>query len=805
MANGNNGNLGGKNLLVVNTGSVKKKFIFQELKKLGLNILVLNKEKNWAQSYADHWIIADNYNHPESIEAIKDYLAANKIKLDGAITFWEDDIPLLAKICREFKLAGNSLETATNTRDKFRMQEILRQSGLCHIRQRLVRTWADLKKATEEIAFPAVLKPIYGADSQFVVQVNNEKEAEDAYDYVLKNCTPDYDPIFKYNKRLFVYQEYIAGQEFSLECYCQHGVPHVIGIHEKTAMDLPFFMETGDYLPPRIGSAEEAELIKVTESALIILGVRDSLAHVEVKLSKDGPKIIEIASRMGGDYTRENIWQVYNFDLIKTGCEIALKVNSPAHHKEAKKYVIGKFFIPKSSGIITKIIGFEEIKKHEQVLDYFLSKKVGDSVLVPPDGYENIGWVIVGGTSYTDAERAMAYIFERVDIEIAPFKSYSSFGRTQRKDRFSSALLTKNALARSAKIEHIRSVSDEELKNLHIGVACNLYDESGNDVERDLTSVGKNIEKTLLEKGYRVTFFDFNDFGKTIDDLKESDVDLVFNVCERINNSSLLEPHVASTLDILQIPYTGSNPFTLAMCIDKIRVKILLNYHNIPTPKWDYAYSLEDKIRDDLRYPLIVKPANTDNSIGITNDSVVTNKKELDRQLEYIIEELDSPALIEEYIEGDEYDVTIIGNDEDDLKVLPLSRSIFKEMPEGFWHIYPYDAKWTENPAYQAIISQQPPKNISKRLESLLTEMALDTYNILDCHDYGRVEIRVDDNDNPYVLELNPNPSINIGDCVPGSAELIGMDYGRFLEEIIKMTIKRYKDRPPYYHLQTSF
>ncbi|MFA4941552.1 MAG: ATP-grasp domain-containing protein, partial [Patescibacteria group bacterium] len=213
------------------------------------------------------------------------------------------------------------------------------------------------------------------------------------------------------------------------------------------------------------------------------------------------------------------------------------------------------------------------------------------------------------------------------------------------------------------------------------------------------------------------------------------------------------------------------------------------------------------KIDESLKYPLIVKPANSDNSIGITNNSVVTNRQELERQIKEVTETLDQPALVEEYIEGDEYDVSILGSEEDDLRVLPLSRSIFDKMPAGYWHIYPFDAKWTDNPAYksgESIIVQRPAKNISKKLESLLTEIALDTYNILDCHDYGRVEIRVDKNGNPYVLELNPNPSIDIGDCVSAAAEFIGMNYGDFLEEIIRMAIRRYKNRPPYYHLQQT-
>ncbi len=797
--------LSGKTILIINTGSLKKRFIFQKLKKLGLKIIVVNQEKNWAQPYVDHFIIADNFNHADVIQSIKEFLTANPhIKIDGAITFWEDDIPLLARVVSEFKLIGNDQETAINTRDKFRMQEVFQKCGLPFIKHHLLKNQADLEEAIKKIGFPAVIKPIYGSESKFVVKVDNHEEAKEAFHYMLKNCTPEFDPIFKYNKKTFVYQEYIDGHEFSIECYIQHGVPHVAGIHEKTAMELPFFVETGDYLPPRITDEQVNEIIQITKAALIVLGVKNSLAHVEIKFTDSGPVIIEVASRLGGDYTYSSILNIHDFDLITTACEISLGQNVVSQPKKAKFYAMGKYFIPKDSGIITKISDLDYLKRNKNVIDYFIFKKVGDDVLIPPDGYDSIGCVLVKGQSYSEIESVISEIFHKVKIEVVPFKSYSSVGKTLRKDRFSPALLNRKDIIRSAKIVNIKWASKPKLRNLHIGIACNIYDEKEQPVEKDLMSTGNNIHKTLKERGYQVTFFDFNDLPKAFSELAKSNVDLVFNVCERINNSSLLEPHAASILDTLQIPYTGSNPFTLALCIDKIRVKKLLSFHNIPSPKWDYAYTLDDEISDELAYPLIVKPGNMDNSIGITNNSVVTNKRELARELKRVVVKMGSPALVEEYIEGDEYDVSIIGSDENDLRVLPHSRSIFKDMPEGFWHIYPFEAKWTENEVYKKIISQRPPKNISKKLESLITEIALDTYNILDCHDYGRVEIRVDDEDNPYVLELNPNPSINIDDCIPAVAELIGMDYGDFLEEIIKMTVRRYRNRPPYSHLQTN-
>jgi len=315
--------------------------------------------------------------------------------------------------------------------------------------------------------------------------------------------------------------------------------------------------------------------------------------------------------------------------------------------------------------------------------------------------------------------------------------------------------------------------------------------------------VGKGIKKALEKNGHKVTFFDLNHNPLPLRKLQKTDVDMMFNVCERINDCSLLEPHAASLLDIMEIPYTGSNPQTLALCIDKIRVKKLLNFHGIPTPNYDYIYNVDDTIRGDLKFPLIVKPANTDNSIGITNDSVVTNWEQLKKQVEYVIKKIRRPALIEEFIDGDEIDVPIIGND-DRVTVLPMTKWNFSKLPEGLWHIFPFEAKWEEENSPYFNIEAERAADLGKRLTEKIKKMAIDTYNILDCHDYGRVEIRLDKEGNPFVLELNPNPSIGLDDCVPGAAEEIGMDYSKFIETIVKLAIKRYQKNPPYYHLQST-
>lgn len=800
--------LNGKTVLIVNTGSIKKRFILQRIKKLGINTVVLNKEKNWADSYVDHWILADTANHAESMHQVSRFFKENpKLKIDGILTFWEDDVLLTSKLCDKFNHIGIPFGIAKTVRDKAAFREKCRELCLPHAKSAIIKTTTEIKKIVNNLSFPMVIKPVFGSSSAYVIKIENEEELRKSYKYIKKEMSLSAESALTDGSDIMV-EEYIDGYEVDIDIIIQNGRIKFHSISDNNKTNEPFFIETGQSIPSNLPDEDQSKLRSMAYESLEKFGIQNGCIHFEAKVSKRGPVPIEINLRMGGDEVYSFVKEAWHFDLIEnalmTACGIYIdEIDKP--HKPYK-YLAGKYFLTEYSGVLSKLFVDKEDLKKKYIEDFQIFKKVGDTILVPPDGYEYIGWITVSGDNAPEASDNLNEALKKINFEIVKFHSMSSIGKTQRKNKFSFSTLGKKEMRGSVKIEKIRASMEENQRNLHIGIACNKFvGESGEEsVEKELANVGANIEKTLKDRGYRTTFFDFNNVAIAYNDLKKSDVDMVFNVCERINNSSLLEPHAASMLDILQIPYTGSNPFTLGLCIDKIRVKKLLSYHNIPTPNWDYIYDINDKVRTDLRYPLIVKPANTDNSLGITNDSVVTNPKELEEQLKKVLKVYKRPALIEEYIEGDEYDVSIIGSEEEDQRILPLSRSVFDKLPDGYWHIYPFEAKFTDDPIYKHIEVQRPPKKINKKLEALLGEIALDTYNILDCHDYGRVEIRVDKDNNPYVLELNPNPSINIGDCVPSVAGLAGYDYGDFLEEIIRIAIIKYKNNPPYYHLQAN-
>lgn len=795
--------LKGKHLLVVNTGNRKKRFTLKRLKELGCNLIILNASENWARAYTSHWILADTNDHKAALHAVQDYFDEQpQLGPDGVITFWEDDVLLTARIVDHFGLVGIPYEVARVARDKHLFRAFCSENGLPTPKHALIEEDLDPVSSVSALSYPMVIKPVFGTSSAFVVRVNDARELHDTVDYIRKNISPQVESALAASTAVMA-EEYIDGNEVDIDILLQNGKIKFWSMSDNDATREPFFVETGQCIPSRLSPSQQAELVAVAEEILERLGVKDGCIHFEAKYGSRGPMPIEVNLRMGGDEVYYFVKTAWGVDLIESAVHIVLGqyIRPVSKPERPRKFVSGKYFLPPHSGVLASLKLPVTIESGE--LQFF--KQVGDAILAPPLGYEYLGWAYAVADTLGEAEERVDRIMDSVQIEVAKFTRGSSLGKTTRKTSLSAARRAKDAVLGAARIEHIRTLPVEEQRSLHVGIASNGFAGSENPIEAELTSDAQKIAETLAQRGYRTTFLDFNLPFEAVQQIQDARIDIIFNLCERINHSGLLEPHAAALYDILRIPYTGSNPFTLGLCLDKIRVKKLLSFHHIPTPRWDYLYEADETFEEDFPLPAIVKPANSDSSIGITNESVVDNRDALFKRIDYVLHELKRPVLIEEFIDGDEYDVSILGNWDDAQRILPLSRSVFTSLPAGYWNMYPYEAKFLGSEVHKKGIDvQRPPRGVPGKLTSLISEIALDAFNVVGCTDYGRAEVRVGPSGNPYVLEVNPNPSIGPTDCVPTVAALAGMSYGDFLEEILRLAIRRYRDRPPYYHLQMT-
>lgn len=790
----------GKTILLVHAGSESKRFILQRLKKkMGLTVVCLNRERiPAADQYVDHWITADLNNEQGSIVAIKDFLAKNpRVKLEGVVTFWDEAVLLTSKITDTFGFIGIPYDIASKTKNKYTFRDFCAQNGIRSPRHHLIHSKRDIPGIEKKLSYPMVIKPIYGATSAFVVRVNNRHEFEDTFDYVKQNIK-SYWLAPEWQNLEFLVEEYFDGDEVDIDLLLQNGKIKFDSISDNFNKSRDrFFVDSGQSVPSALPTDGQQALLDLAEEILEKLGIQNGCIHMEAKLSHNEAIPIEVNMRMGGDYIHAYLEAAWDVDFVEYSALIALGVYFKIDKPEVPhRYVVGWDLQPESSGILVELDIDEELQKKNYLLGIRLDKEIGDPVLRPPEGYDSLGWVLVDGENLLDAQDNLHEALTFVNYKIVAFDEESALGKTSRKDSLSAAVFKKNRLLQTAKLEKMRTISLKDQRNLRIGIAANI---SAEPTSSNHVAVVNDIEKELQTRGYRTTMFDFNHPERTLSKLRSKDIDLMLNVTHGINNNELLKPQAAALLEAMNIPFTGTDSLNIALARDKIRAKKLFTYHDIPTPGWDYAYTVNDSIDKNLSYPLIVKPADTDHSFGISNASVVTNKKELHKQLAYVIEKLGHPALVEEYIDGEEYSVSILGSDYNDLKVLPLARADFK-IKKGDWKICTEKLKGGKPNA--ANFSTKPLKKINPKLEALISEIAIDTYKIMKCRDFGRVELRVDKDGNPYVLELNSNPSLGKLSPIVRAAKLMGMDHGDVLEEIISLAITRYKNqKDPYQHV----
>lgn len=266
-----------------------------------------------------------------------------------------------------------------------------------------------------------------------------------------------------------------------------------------------------------------------------------------------------------------------------------------------------------------------------------------------------------------------------------------------------------------------------------------------------------------------------------IDSLK---VDIVFNISEGLSGRNR-ESQVPIILEMAGIPFVGADALTLGLTLDKVMAKKIFIAEKIPTPKFFEIKSVDDLLdTDHLKFPLIVKPRFEGSSKGLSENSRVETKDELAKQAAYIITTYKQPALVEEFISGQEFTVALIGNDPPE--VMPIVQIKIDGRFKLNDKFYTFARITSDRLEYTC------PARITHELKNKISHLALKTYTAVECRDFGRVDFRVDKDGNPYVLEINPLPSLSTEDVFSLVAKETGITYEEIIGNILRSALKRY-------------
>lgn len=298
-----------------------------------------------------------------------------------------------------------------------------------------------------------------------------------------------------------------------------------------------------------------------------------------------------------------------------------------------------------------------------------------------------------------------------------------------------------------------------------------------------------DVVQTLRALGHELRVIGVHDdltpIRSTIEDFKPS---IVFNLMEAFNDVVVFDQNVVSYLELLKMPYTGCNPRGLTLSRDKALAKKLMAYHRIPVPDF-LVVPLGRKVNlpKRLKFPLIVKSLTYESSTGISQASVVENDDQLARRVQFIHDAIQTPAIVEQFIDGRELYVGVIGNDR--LQVFPVWEMSFSKMPENNWRIATERVKWSVKYQKKHGIDTAE-AGLEQDVAAKVQHVAKRVYKALDLTGYARVDLRMTPTGDLFVIEANPNPQLAQGEDFAESARRAGVSYARLIERIIALGLQ---------------
>jgi D-alanine-D-alanine ligase len=316
------------------------------------------------------------------------------------------------------------------------------------------------------------------------------------------------------------------------------------------------------------------------------------------------------------------------------------------------------------------------------------------------------------------------------------------------------------------------------------------YLDAEDESSRDYDPVVRQVARTLRALGHRVSILGVHgDVKRLIAGLRRRNPELVFNLLEMFGDLVTGDIPVAGLLDLLGVKYTGCGPGEFYLSQDKALSKKLLAYEHLLYPRFAvFSPNSDFETGGNLRMPLFVKPARSDASIGVSKKSLVTDAVQLMRRVTAIHSELNDAALAEEYIEGREFYVGVLGNQQP--QALPPIEVDFSGFPEGQPKVLGSRAKWEEGSAEykgtKSVVAELPDE-----LRARLQKVAVDAYRALRVRDYGRVDLRLTDTGEIYVLEVNASCYLEKSSEFAMAAAAAGLDYPRLIEKIVNLAVAR--------------
>lgn len=305
-------------------------------------------------------------------------------------------------------------------------------------------------------------------------------------------------------------------------------------------------------------------------------------------------------------------------------------------------------------------------------------------------------------------------------------------------------------------------------------------------LETHILSTVQQVEEALVERGHRVERAALQrDVARFLGRAKRYKPDVVFNLCEHVGGDATLEKNAIAIFELARLPFTGNGCLAVALAIDKAMTKRVLKAWRLATPEFVVVPVGEEV--DEFTLPAIVKPTRTDGSLGITARSVVKSMHALRRRVQYVHRCFEQPALVERYVVGREFQVSLLGNDAP--RVLATAELSYAGLGKNVPRICSYSAKWRPFTAYYRHTTPVLPARVSPKLQHALEQMAMKAFLLLGLRGYARVDFRVGRR-GPQIIEVNPNPDISCDAGLTRAAAHAGLSYADLIERIVMLGLE---------------